>query len=66
MNNDFLFTDEYLDYLEHLPADDRESVLKQHIKEYNLVNDNNIKMSDIELYAILKDRDFDKLKGKID
>ena len=60
MGYDTLFSDEYLNYLESLPADEREVVLNNHIKHYQL------DMDAYELYSILNNRNFDKLKGKID
>ena len=60
MGIDTLFSDEYLNYLESLQADERDVVLNEHIKYYQL------DMESFELYSILKDRNIDKLKGKID
>ena len=60
MGIDTLFSDEYLNYLESLPTDEREVVLNYHIKYYQL------DMDAYELYSILNNRNFDKLKGKID
>ncbi len=60
MGIDSLFSDEYLNYLESLQADERDVVLNEHIKYYQL------DMESFELYSILKDRNIDKLKGKID
>ena len=60
MGIDTLFSDEYLNYLESLPTDEREVVLSYHIKYYQL------DMDAYELYSILNNRNFDKLKGKID
>lgn len=60
MGSDKLFSDEYLNYLESLPADEREDTLNAHINHYQLDRDG------YELYSILNNRDFDKLTGKID
>ena len=55
-----VYGDEYYARLEGLPADDREAVLMQDLK---FVGE---PMSSFELAAILRERDIDKLKGKID
>ena len=57
---DFLFNEQYIDYLESLPTDDREITLKIHIKHFNL------DMSSFELFAIILEKDIEKLRGKID
>ena len=56
----WLFTDDYLDYLESLPSDDREITLKIHIKHFGF------DMKAFELFAMLKNKDIEKLKGKND
>ena len=60
MGYDTLFSDEHLNYLESMPVDEREVVLNNHINYYQL------DMDAYELYSILNNRNFDKLKGKID
>lgn len=55
-----LFTDEYVNYLLNMPVDDREDILKTHINYYNLG------METFELWAIIKEKDIDRLKGKVD
>ena len=55
-----IFNDEYLNYIENIPPDDRESVLKIHVKRQGAT------MSDFELFAIMKDRDINKLSSNDD
>lgn len=60
VRKEWLFTDDYLDYLESLPSDDREITLKIHIKHFGF------DMTEFELFAVLKNKDIEKLKGKND
>ncbi len=55
-----LFNEQYIDYLESLPAEDRDETLNIHIKHFKL------DMSSFELLAIILGRDIEKLRGKID
>ena len=52
--------EEFLDYLEQLPADDRMSVIGQYIKKEN------ISEVEFEALVLLLKRDFEKIKGKKD
>lgn len=57
---EFLFNEQYIDYLEALPSDDREETLQIHIKHFKM------DVSSFELFAIISNRDIEKLRGKID
>lgn len=57
---DFMLKDDYLDYLENIPADDRDAILKLHIKHLNL------DLTTFELFVALKNRDINKIKGRTD
>lgn len=57
---EWLLSDMYLNYLESLPAEDREITLNIHIKHFGL------DMDSFELFAVLKNRDMDTLIGKLE
>ena len=60
MDSSFLLSDEYFEYLESLPCDDREQVLEIHAKHFGL------ELSAVELFAVISNKDLARLKGKKD
>ena len=52
-----VFDDEYLEYLESIPAEDREETLIVHLKHEG------IDMESFELYIALMNKNADRLKG---
>ena len=55
-----MLSDEYFEYLESLPCDDREQVLEIHAKHFGL------ELSAVELFAVISNKDLARLKGKKD
>lgn len=56
--DEHLFDDDFYDYIELFPPEEREEIIRIHLKYYN------IDMCQFELLAMLADRNIEALKGK--